>query len=93
MNKVVHFDVPVNDPERAKEFYQKAFGWQIEETPGMPYWMITTAECGGDRIPKEPGAINGGFPVNSSRIRGATSLMYKYLLMYPSAGFLIYYLS
>lgn len=60
MDKIVHFDVPVNDPEKAKAFYEKVFGWQIAEVPNMNYWMITTTESGEDRMPKEPGAINGG---------------------------------
>jgi len=35
--------MPVNDTDRAKKFYHEAFGWNIEAAPGMPYWMIQTA--------------------------------------------------
>jgi len=60
MDKVVHFDVPVSDVKRAQKFYQQAFGWKINEVPGMNYWMINTVAVDEKQMPKEPGAINGG---------------------------------
>ena len=60
MDKVTHFEIPMDDLERAKEFYSKTFGWQIGEVPGMPYWMCNTVECDEKNMPKEMGAINGG---------------------------------
>lgn len=60
MDKIVHFEIPANDVERAKKFYADSFGWQITGAPGMPYHMVTTTEVGDDFRPKEPGAINGG---------------------------------
>ena len=57
-NRVVHFEVQADNVERAKGFYEKAFGWKIEqwmskEKGGMDYWgLITGAK-------EEPG-INGG---------------------------------
>ena len=60
MNKIVHFELPADNVERAKEFYEKMFGWKIEKVPDMDYWMISTVEVGEDRKPVEPGAINGG---------------------------------
>jgi predicted enzyme related to lactoylglutathione lyase len=54
MARVIHFEIPMNDPDRAVAFYQKVFGWKIEKWAGpMEYWMVKT----GDE--KEPG-INGG---------------------------------
>ncbi|MBI4021678.1 MAG: VOC family protein [Candidatus Aenigmarchaeota archaeon] len=62
MDKVVHFEIPVDNPARAKKFYEKTFGWKVDEVPGMPYWMATTVDVDKQtRMPKEPGAINGGF--------------------------------
>lgn len=57
MNRVVHFEIQANDPEKAAEFYRNVFGWTIEKWSGstMEYWMIMTAE----KESKEPG-INGG---------------------------------
>ena len=55
MPRPVHFDLAVDNPERAMKFYREIFGWKFEKWDGpMEYWMITT----GDE--KEPG-INGGF--------------------------------
>jgi predicted enzyme related to lactoylglutathione lyase len=43
MPTIVHFEIPADDPERAKKFYTDLFGWKIEKTPEMDYWMITTS--------------------------------------------------
>ena len=61
MDGVVHFEVPADDVKRAKTFYEKSFGWQIAEFPGMEYWgCITTKVDEKTRLPLSPGAINGG---------------------------------
>jgi predicted enzyme related to lactoylglutathione lyase len=55
MLRPIHFDLTVDDPDRAMTFYRDIFGWKFEKWNGpMEYWMVTT----GDE--KEPG-INGGF--------------------------------
>jgi predicted enzyme related to lactoylglutathione lyase len=47
MGRVVHFEVEVEDPERAARFYQTVFGWKIEKWEGpMEYWLITTGAEG-----------------------------------------------
>lgn len=54
MSRVIHFEIPAENPERAAAFYKKAFGWKIEKWPGpMEYWMVSTGAEG------TPG-INGG---------------------------------
>ncbi len=60
MNKVVHFELPTKDFERAKKFYTDLFGWQISEWPGSKtkYGMTATTPTG-DQGPIAPGAING----------------------------------
>ena len=61
MNKVVHFEIPFDNEERAKKFYQDTFGWQILKVPEMDYSMVTTVETDQQTmVPKTPGAINGG---------------------------------
>lgn len=41
MPRVVHFEIPADDPDRATEFYSKLFGWTISKWEGpMDYWMI-----------------------------------------------------
>jgi len=60
MSRVIHFEIPTSDPERASAFYQKVFGWKIEKWPGpMEYWMVTT----GTEV--TPG-INGGLMRNTN---------------------------
>jgi predicted enzyme related to lactoylglutathione lyase len=61
MNKVVHFEIPYENEERAKKFYENVFGWQIMKMPDMDYHMVTTVESDPETMrPKTPGAINGG---------------------------------
>ena len=62
MDPVVHFEMPFEDRERMAKFYRSAFGWQTEmlgEEMGS-YVLATTVETG-EKGPKRPGAINGGF--------------------------------
>ena len=45
MTSIVHFDVPVDDINRAKKFYTELFGWKIERIPGeMEYYGISTTD-------------------------------------------------
>jgi predicted enzyme related to lactoylglutathione lyase len=54
MPRVVHFEINVDQPERAVKFYTDVFGWKIEKWEGpLDYWLITTGED------DQPG-INGG---------------------------------
>src|SRR4051794_10250484 len=57
--RVVHFEIPVDDVERANAFYREAFGWQMQHMPEMGYTMVTTTPSG-ETGPTDPGAINGG---------------------------------
>ena len=61
-NPIVHFEIPADDVERAKKFYEKTFGWEIMkfEMPGDVYFGVRTTPVGKDMKPTEPGAINGG---------------------------------
>jgi len=40
MPSIVHFEIPAEDLQRAKNFYSKLFGWKIESMQGMDYMMI-----------------------------------------------------
>jgi predicted enzyme related to lactoylglutathione lyase len=57
--RIVHFEIPFDDQDRASAFYEKAFGWQLATMPGMGYTLVTTGPSG-DTGPTEPGYINGG---------------------------------
>lgn len=60
MDKVVHFEVPYDDVDRAHSFYREAFGWQLQSMPGMGYTMVTTTPADASGRPSEPGSVNGG---------------------------------
>ena len=54
MPRVVHFEIPADNPGRATKFYKDVFGWEIKNwSEDNPYWLVTT----GDN--KIPGGING----------------------------------
>ena len=40
---IIWFEIPADNPERAKKFYSALFGWKIKKFPGMmDYWHIDT---------------------------------------------------
>ena len=58
--KVLHFEIPVDDSERANAFYGGVFGWQLVPMPEMGYTMVSTGPTNMETGPEEPGFINGG---------------------------------
>jgi predicted enzyme related to lactoylglutathione lyase len=67
MSRVIHFEIPATEPERAAAFYGKAFGWKFDKWPGpMEYWMVTTGK------ESEPG-INGGMMKKPGGIASTTN--------------------
>jgi uncharacterized protein len=64
MPTIVHFEIPSDDTERSKKFYNELFGWKIDKFPsptgaqalpeGMEYWMISTVDDKGNE------AVDGG---------------------------------
>ena len=54
MSRVIHFEIPAGNPDRAVAFYGKVFGWKFDKWNGpTEYWLINT---GADGTP----GINGG---------------------------------
>ncbi|MDI6811604.1 MAG: VOC family protein [archaeon] len=50
MPTIVHFDIPADNPERAKKFYEALFEWKIEALPGpIPYYLIETTDLNGEQ--------------------------------------------
>jgi uncharacterized protein len=60
MNKVIHFEVPFDDAERAKRFYKTMFDWDLQDMPEMNYIIARSGPTDETYMPKEPGFINGG---------------------------------
>lgn len=63
MNPVVHFEMPYEDRDRANAFYEKTFGWKMNNLgPEMGNYVVAhTGETDSDNMLKHPGMINGGF--------------------------------
>jgi len=54
MPRVIHFEIPADEPETATGFYEEVFEWKIAKWDGpVEYWLVTTGED------DQPG-INGG---------------------------------
>jgi predicted enzyme related to lactoylglutathione lyase len=70
MNRVVHFEVHADDPERAMTFYSRLFGWKFTKWAApVEYWVIET----GPRA--EPG-IDGGLLPRRQPIDGQAITAY-----------------
>jgi len=62
MPTIVHFEIPSDDIERSRTFYNQLFGWNIEKwtgsmpatAEGMEYWLLSTTDDKGNK------AITGG---------------------------------
>jgi uncharacterized protein len=60
MDKVVHFEIPYDNKDRASKFYSEIFGWKLLDVPKMEYTMIYAAKVDKNNMVVEKGAINGG---------------------------------
>ena len=61
MSRVVHFEIPADDPELVAGFYKKVLSWDIQKWDGpMDYWLISTG------MDSEPG-IHGGIARKKDR--------------------------
>ena len=58
--RVVHFEVPYDDAERAHGFYRDVFGWQIQPMPDFHYNFVQSGPTTDQGMPAEPGYIGGG---------------------------------
>jgi uncharacterized protein len=72
--RVVHFEVPFDDGDRARAFYQNVFGWTITPMPEMSYTMVSTGPMG-EQGPSEPGYIGGGMMERNELFRGPVITM------------------
>ena len=78
MDQVVHFEIPVDDVERARGFYGTVFEWGIVPMDDADYTLVLTTpvdEKGPieNRTPIAPGAINGGLMTVRRKLRRRSS--------------------
>jgi predicted enzyme related to lactoylglutathione lyase len=67
MSRVIHFEIPAAEPERAAAFYGKVFGWKFDKWPGpMEYWMVVTGK-------DDERGINGGMMRKPGGIASTTN--------------------
>lgn len=56
----MHFEIPANDVEKLKAFYEKVFGWNIVLADGpVEYWVIQTVPVDPNGMLLRAG-VNGG---------------------------------
>ncbi len=49
MPTIVHFDLPADDVERAKKFYEKLLDWKFNKVPmPEPFYLIETKDLDGN---------------------------------------------
>lgn len=58
--RVVHFEVPYDDVDRAADFYREVFGWHVQPVPEFQYHVVTTGPVTDEGMPAEVGFVNGG---------------------------------
>lgn len=70
MNRVVHFEIHAENPERAIGFYNGLLGWEFNSWGGpMEYWVIKTGE-------DDQQGINGGLVRRRGLIDGQAVIAY-----------------
>jgi uncharacterized protein len=58
---IVHFEIPANDIEKLRKFYEDLFGWSMNKYPGpTAYYLVGTVPVDEKTMmPTRPG-VNGG---------------------------------
>ncbi|MCX6656525.1 MAG: VOC family protein [Candidatus Bathyarchaeota archaeon] len=84
---IIHFEIPAEDVDKLKSFYENLFRWKIVKTPGdfMEYWVIQTVPTNDQGMPMRPG-VNGGMykkqsesniPINYIRVEDIDRALIK----------------
>lgn len=84
MSRPTHFEIPVDDPDRAEKFYGAIFGWTFSRYPGAPsyYGMATT----GDTNPGINGALFQRSPGSETSLTMETDSIEDSLAKITDAG-------
>lgn len=70
MNNPLYFEIQADDIKRAKEFYEKVFGWSLSLQPGLPieYYRIETEGIAGGLLPRPADVPQGPSGTNAAVI-------------------------
>jgi hypothetical protein len=69
LNRVIHFEIHADNPQRAIEFYNKVFNWEFTNWGSNDYWLIKTG-------PNDKPGINGGLIKRRGEIDGQAIIAY-----------------
>lgn len=78
MGRLIHFEVHVDDMERAKAFYGEVFGWKFEDWSsyaGVPYFGAITGEASELGINGALMKRQGGSPAAGQAMNGYACTM------------------
>ena len=86
MVTIVHFDIPADIPERAKNFYAALFGWKFASPPGFPdFSLVETSDEEG-----RPGVGGGlgrrGEPGQDITVYFGVDSVERYLVLVKNEG-------
>ena len=104
MAKVMHFEIPVENADRASKFFTEVFDWEITQWGEEKYWMAKTGEEDEPGIhgaliqrtdPPQPlvntvGVDNVDETAAKVKAAGGTIVVEK--MAVPTVGWLIYFL-
>lgn len=43
-NRVVHFEIPCDNPEKTMSFFKEVFGWEFQQFGNEQYWLTITGD-------------------------------------------------
>lgn len=74
---VVHFEIPANNVEKLRKFYENVLDWKITKAPmqGVDYWLIYTVPTDEKGMLQRQG-VNGGLYPRTSGMQGAPQVNY-----------------
>lgn len=103
INRVTHFEIPCNDPDRTMSFFANVFGWAFQQLGKEEYWIAFSGD-------ENSAGINGAFSkkrdpaqpvVNSIRVENMEETMTNIIsqggdivvpkMPVPGVGYLAYF--
>lgn len=66
MGKIVHFEIPSDNPERLSGFYKNIFGWSFQKWGEIEYWLATTG-------PSDKPGIDGAITQRNDNVRSTVN--------------------